>query len=80
MTIIRKIKDLTFALGVFISLLILSGDVELNPGPKTGKSTITINIYSRIRILCHNNLILLWSIIDDYYINHDNSPNYDELN
>ena len=80
-TIIRKIKDLTFALGVFLSLLlILSGDVELNPGPETGKSTITINIYSRIKILCHNNLILLWSIINDYYINNNNSPNYDELN
>ena len=39
--IIRKIKDLTFPLGVFLSLLlILSGDVELNPGPKTGNSTI----------------------------------------
>ena len=38
-TIIRKIKDLTFSLGVFLSLLlILSGDVELNPGPKTGNS------------------------------------------
>ena len=40
-TIIRKIKDLTFSLGVFLSLLlILSGDVELNPGPKTGNPTI----------------------------------------
>ena len=40
-TIIRKIKDITFSLGVFLSLLlILSGDVELNPGPKTGNSTI----------------------------------------
>ena len=39
--IIRKIKDLTFSLGVFLSLLlILSGDVELNPGPKTGNPTI----------------------------------------
>ena len=36
-TIIRKIKELAFSLGVFLSLLlILSGDVELNPGPKTG--------------------------------------------
>ena len=36
-TIIRKIKDLTFSLGVFLSLLlILLGDVELNPGPETG--------------------------------------------
>ena len=43
-TIIRKIKDLTFSLGVFLSLLlILSGDVELNPGPKTGDSNIKIN-------------------------------------
>ena len=40
-TIIRKIKDLAFSLGVFLFLLlILSGDVELNPGPKTGKLTI----------------------------------------
>ena len=40
-TIIRKIKDLTFSLGVFLSLLlILSGDVELNPGPKTGNSML----------------------------------------
>ena len=40
-TIIRKIKDLTFSLGVFLSLLlILSGDVELNPGPITGNPTI----------------------------------------
>ena len=38
-TMIRKIKDLTFSLGVILSLLlILSGDVELNPGPKTGNS------------------------------------------
>ena len=36
-TIVRKIKDLTFSLGFFLSLLlILSGDIELNPGPKTG--------------------------------------------
>ena len=40
-TIIRKIKDIAFSLGVFLSfLLILSGGVELNPGPKTGNSTI----------------------------------------
>ena len=44
-TMIRKIKDLTFSLGVFLSLLlILSGDVELNPGPKTGNPTIKKNI------------------------------------
>ena len=43
MTTFRKIEDLTFFLGVFFSLLlILSGDIELNPGPKTGKSTIKI--------------------------------------
>ena len=47
-TIIRKIKDLTFSLGIFLSLLlILSGDVELNPGPITGNSTIKMNS------LCH---------------------------
>ena len=41
MTITRKIKDLTFSLGVFLLLLlILSGDVELNPGPKIGNLTI----------------------------------------
>ena len=40
-TIIKKTKDITFSLGIFLSLLlILSGDVELNPGPKTGNSTI----------------------------------------
>ena len=40
-TIVRKIKDLAFSLGVFLSLLlILSGDVELNPGPETGNPTI----------------------------------------
>ena len=34
-TMIRKIKDLTFSLGVILSiLLILSGDVELNPDLK----------------------------------------------
>ena len=43
-TVIRKIKDLTFSLGVFLSLLlILSGNVELNPGPKTGDSNINLN-------------------------------------
>ena len=43
-TIIRKIKDIIFSLGVFLSLLlILSGDVELNPGPKTGNHTIKMN-------------------------------------
>ena len=44
MTIIRKIKDLTFSLGIFLSLfLILSGDIELNPGPETGNPTIIMN-------------------------------------
>ena len=43
-TIIKKIKDLTFSLGIFLLLLLfLSGDVELNPGPKTGKPTIIMN-------------------------------------
>ena len=37
-TVVRRIKDLAFSLGLFLLLLlILSGDVELNPGPKTGK-------------------------------------------
>ena len=32
------IRNLTFSLVLFILLLlILSGDIELNPGPKTGK-------------------------------------------
>ena len=36
--LIRRIRDLTFSLGLFLLLLlIISGDVELNPGPKTGK-------------------------------------------
>ena len=40
-TIIRIIKDFIFSLVVFLSLLlIISGDVELNPGPKTGDSII----------------------------------------
>ena len=45
-TIVRKIKDLTFSLGVFLLLLlILSGDVEVNPGPKTGNQpTIKNNL------------------------------------
>ena len=44
-TIIRKIKDLSFSLGIFLLiLLILSGDVELNPGPKSGNSTIKTHI------------------------------------
>ena len=35
-SLIRKIRDLTFSLGLFLSLLLfLSGDVELNPGPET---------------------------------------------
>ena len=45
MTIIKKTKDLTFSLGIFVLLLIiLSGDVELNPGPKTGNTTIKKHI------------------------------------
>ena len=37
LTTIRRIKDLTFTLGLFLLLLlILSGDIEINPGPKTG--------------------------------------------
>ena len=40
---IRKIRDVTFRLGLFfLLLLILSGDVELNPGPKTSNS---VNVY-----------------------------------
>ena len=35
-SLIRKIRDLTFSLGLFLLLLLfLSGDVELNPGPET---------------------------------------------
>ena len=52
-TIIRKIKDLTFSLGVFFSLLlILSGDVELNPGPKTGNSMNSRLLQIRIFFIC----------------------------
>ena len=37
-TVSRRIKDLTFSLSLFLLLLIIiSGDVELNPGPKTGE-------------------------------------------
>ena len=47
--IIRKIKDLTFSLGIFLSLLlILSGDVELNPGPKMGNSIIAYLLFIHI--------------------------------
>ena len=35
-TIIRKTKHLSFSLVLFLLFLLLSGDVELNPGPKTG--------------------------------------------
>ena len=36
--VVRRIRDLTFSLGFFfLLLLIISGDVELNPGPKTSK-------------------------------------------
>ena len=31
--------NLTFSLVVFLFLLIMSGDIELNPGPKTGICT-----------------------------------------
>ena len=44
-TIIKKTKDFTFSLGIFVLfLLILSGDIELNPGPKTGNTTIKRHI------------------------------------
>ena len=53
-TIARKIKDLTFSLGVFVSLLlILSGDVELNPGPKTGNQLKTMPICCYIYIILY---------------------------
>ena len=43
-TIIRKNKALTFSLVVLLSLLlIISGDVELNPGPKTGNLLKNMN-------------------------------------
>ena len=52
-TIIRKIKDLTLSLGVFLSLLlILSGDVELNPGPETGNLTIIMNSLCPFLYIC----------------------------
>ena len=64
-TIISKIKDIIFSLGVFLLLLlILSGDVELNPGPKTGNPTIKMNslcpfytylllMYMGVRLIAH---------------------------
>ena len=46
LTTIRRIKDLTYTLGLFLLLLlILSGDVELNPGPKTG-NLLKNNLYT----------------------------------
>ena len=52
-TIIRKIKDLTFSLRVFLLLLlILSGDVELNPGPKIGN----FMFFFRNRVVNYNEL------------------------
>ena len=72
-TIVRKIKDLTFSLGVFLSLLlILSGDIELNPGPKTGNLLKTLPIVLYIiytpRLFCclflpHNRLFLFLLVI-----------------
>ena len=61
MSIVRKNKDLTFSLGVFLSLLlILSGDIELNPGPKTGNLlkniayvVIYIYVYIYLYIFVH---------------------------
>ena len=59
-TIIRKIKYLTLLLGIFLSLLlILSGDVELNPGPKTGNPTIKMNSlcpFLHILLISYNEL------------------------
>ena len=44
-TVVRRIRDLTFSLGLFfLLLLILSGDVELNPGPKTGDTSYIPNV------------------------------------
>ena len=38
-TVGRRIRDLiTFFLVLFLLLLILSGDIELNPGPETGNN------------------------------------------
>ena len=51
--IIRKTKDLSFSLGVFLLLIISSGDVELNPGPKTGnqlKDDLCIYYYISLHI------------------------------
>ena len=66
-TIIRKIKDLTFSLGVFLSLLlILSGDVELNPGPKTDNLLIKkhpLNLTAFIVVYVYSRIIILSNII-----------------
>ena len=40
-TVSRRIRDLiSFFLVLFLLLLILSGDIELNPGPKTGNNDL----------------------------------------
>ena len=43
---IRTIKDLIFAIGHFLSLLILSGDIDLNPGPRKGNLINMNDLYS----------------------------------
>ena len=54
LTMVRKIKDLTFSLGAFLLLLlILSGDVELNPGPKTGNLLKTLSMLLYIYTYVH---------------------------
>ena len=51
-TILRKIKDVTVTIGVFLSLLlIMSGDIELNPGPTTGN---IVFLYANLLITNHN--------------------------
>ena len=44
-TMIKRIKEVAFFLGVFLSLLILSGDIELNPGPKKGNLLKTLSMF-----------------------------------
>ena len=62
-TVVRRIRDLTFSLALFFLLLIIiSGDVELNPGPKTGKIS---NLCACMIITStdHNSSILVSCII-----------------
>ena len=51
---IRTIKDLIFAIRLFLSLLILPGDIELNPRPRIGN---LINMNDHYSYFCSYLLI-----------------------